>query len=134
MRSRNIDCCCGWSAGCNKNQHTYLYPVINAIEGNNRLGVLFHLLLGADYDSAEGKLEVNTLKNTMIIDGLAALPTVTRTDIEKKYKRFHPSDTINQVFEKRNSMLYERTISTVFIHGKTMSKFNDLNMSMDDVK
>ncbi len=67
------------------NSEEYFYPIINAIEGNNRLGALIHLLVGAAYNSAQEKLEVNTLNNTMIIDGLTTLPTVTRSEVEKKF-------------------------------------------------
>jgi hypothetical protein len=55
-------------------------------------------LLGVAYDLAQGKLEVNTLNNTIIIDGLATLPTVTRGEVKKKFEWFHPRDTIDQVF------------------------------------
>ena len=116
------------------NSKKYFYPIINAIEGNNRLGALIHLLLGAAYDSAQGKLEVNTLNNTMIIDGLATLPTVMRGEVKNKFERFHLRDTIDQVFEERRSTLYERLISTVFMYEKTQDEFYALGMDMEEVK
>ena len=116
------------------NSEEYFYPIINEIEGNNRLGALIHLLLGTAYNSAQGKLEVNTLNNTMIVDGLATLPTIMLGEVKKKFKRFHPQDTINQVFEERRSTLYEGSISTVFIYGKPQDEFYTLVMDMEEVK